>query len=155
MSVYKIIRCGVLMLVGVMLLVAPALAADESNLAARAVTWETEYNADNLEALAAMYTEDGCRLPPNMEAVQGRAAIAGQVQAGKEAGAAQVKVTVTEAESIGDMAYGRGTYELTGADGSHIDHGKWINVSKRVNGEWKIHCDSWNSNMPVPGSTPQ
>jgi hypothetical protein len=53
------------------------------------------------------------------------------------------------------MAYGRGTYEIMGADGSHIDHGKWINVSKRVNGEWKIHCDSWNSNMPVPGSTPQ
>ena len=109
MSVYKTIRCGVLMLVGVMLLVVPALAADESNLAARAVTWETEYNADNLEALAALYTEDGCRLPPNLEAVQGRAAIVGQLRADKEAGAAQVKVAVTEAESIGNMAYGRGT----------------------------------------------
>jgi hypothetical protein len=87
--------------------------------------------------------------------VQGRAAIVGQLRAAKEAGAAQVKVAVTEAESIGNMAYGRGTYEITGADGSHIDHGKWINVSKRVNDEWKIHCDSWNSDMPAPGTTPQ
>ena len=55
-------------------------------------------------------------------------------------------------ESSGDMAHGTGTYEILGADGSHIDHGKWMNVSKKVGGKWLIHCDNWNSDMPVPGS---
>ncbi len=50
------------------------------------------------------------------------------------------------------MAHGTGTYEILGADGSHIDHGKWMNVSKKVGGKWLIHCDIWNSDMPVPGS---
>ena len=89
-------------------------------------------------------------MPPNMETVEGTEAIVENLQAFKDAGGAQIDIAVTEAESVGDTAYGAGTYEITGADGSHFDHGKWLNVSKRVNGEWKIYCDIWNTNMPLP-----
>jgi hypothetical protein len=30
-----------------------------------------------------------------------------------------------------------------------------MNVSKKINGEWKIYCDIWNSNMPPPGMATQ
>lgn len=127
-----------------------ALAEDKSDVAARAATWEKEYNAGNLEAVVALYAADGCRMPPNQEAVHGREAILAQLKAGKDRGFAKVKVTVTSAESSGDIGYGTGTYEVMGADGSHIDHGKWMLASKKVGGAWKTQCDIFNSDMPMP-----
>ena len=89
-------------------------------------------------------------MPPNQEAVHGSEAILAQLKAGKDRGLAKVKIVVTAAESSGDLGYGTGTYVITGADGSHIDHGKWMNVSKKLNGTWKIQCDIFNSDMPMP-----
>ena len=70
----------------------PVLAADKSDVAARAATWEKEYNAGNLAAVVALYAPDGCRMPPNQEAVHGRDAILAQLKAGKDRGFAQVKI---------------------------------------------------------------
>ena len=125
----------------------PALAADKSDVAARAATWEKEYNADNLAAVVALYAPDGCRMPPNQEAVHGRDAILAQLKAGKDHGAAKVKIAVTAAESNGDVGYGIGTYVVTGADGSHVDHGKWMLASKKVDGKWMTQCDIFNSDL--------
>ena len=82
--------------------------------------------------------------------LSGREAIVANLQAVKDAGVAQIALTVTVDETEGNMAQGTGTYELTASDGSHVDHGKWMNVSKRVGGEWEIQCDIWNSDMPLP-----
>jgi ketosteroid isomerase-like protein len=128
----------------------PAAAADSSGLAARAATWEKEYNADNLAGVMALYASDGCRMPPNQEAVHGSDAILAQLKSGKDRGLAKVKIAVTSAESSGDLGYGTGTYVITGADGSHIDHGKWMLVSKKSNGVWKTQCDIFNSDVPMP-----
>ncbi|MGA8541140.1 MAG: DUF4440 domain-containing protein [Terriglobales bacterium] len=128
----------------------PALATDKSDVAARAATWEKEYNADNLAAVVALYAPDGCRMPPNQEAVHGRDAILAQIKAGKDHGAAKVKIAVTAAESSGDVGYGMGTYVMTAADGSHLDHGKWMVASKKVDGKWLTQCDIVNSDMPMP-----
>jgi len=128
----------------------PALAADKSDVAARAATWEKEYNAGNLAAVVALYAPDGCRMPPNQDAVHGRDAILAQLKAGKDRGFAQVKIAVTAADSSGDVGYGTGTYVVTGADGSHVDHGKWMLASKKVDGKWVTQCDIFNSDMPMP-----
>jgi ketosteroid isomerase-like protein len=127
-----------------------ALAADKSDVAARAATWEKEYNADNLAGVVALYAPDGCRMPPNQEAVHGRDAILAQLKAGKDHGAAKVKIAVTAADSSGDLGYGVGTYVITGADGSHVDHGKWMLSSKKVEGKWVTQCDIFNSDMAMP-----
>ncbi len=145
-----IVCCGLVLMLGTILAAVPAAAADKSDLAGRVVTWEKEYNAGNLAAVQAMYASDACRMPPNQKAVQGSEAILGHLKWGKDQGWAKVKLAVTSAESSGDLAYGTGTYEITGADGSHIDHGKWMNVSKKSNGTWKIQCDIFNSDMPMP-----
>ena len=122
-----------------------ASAADESDLAGRAASWQNGFNSGDLEAVAALYADDSNRMPPNEETI-GKSGIVANLQPFKDMGA-QIKLAVTHAESVGDLAYGAGTYEITGADGSHVDHGKWLNVSKRINGEWKITHDIWNSNM--------
>jgi ketosteroid isomerase-like protein len=137
-------------MLGAALAAVPAVAADKSDIAALAAVWEKEYNANNLAAIQALYAADGCRMPPNQEAVHGSEAILSQLKAGKDRGLAKVKITVTTAESSGDLSYGTGTYEITGADGSHLDHGKWMLVRKKSSGAWKTQCDIFNSDMPLP-----
>ena len=119
-------------------------------MAGRAASWQKNFGSDNLKGVAALYTEDACRMPPNAETIKGRDAIVAHLNGMKEEGAAKVKIGVTADETSGDMAHGTGTYEILGADDSHIDHGKWMNVSKKVGGKWLIQCDIWNSDMPVP-----
>ena len=153
MNTKRVLCCGLVLMLGAMLAVVPAAAADKSDVAGRAATWEKEYNAGNLAAVQALYAADGCRMPPNQEAVHGSAAILAQLKAGKDRGLAKVKIAVTTAESNDDLGYGTGTYVITGADGSHIDHGKWMLVSKKSNGAWKTQCDIFNSDMPMPTSS--
>jgi ketosteroid isomerase-like protein len=150
MHTKKVFCCGLILMLAAVLAAVPAAAADSSGLAARAATWEKEYNADNLAGVVALYASDGCRMPPNQEAVHGSDAILAQLKSGKDRGLAKVKIAVTSAESSGDSGYGTGTYVITGADGSHIDHGKWMLVSKKSNGVWKTQCDIFNSDMPMP-----
>jgi ketosteroid isomerase-like protein len=150
MHTKKVFCCGLILMLAAVLAAVPAAAADSSGLAARAATWEKEYNASNLAGVVALYASDGCRMPPNQEAVHGSDAILAQLKSGKDRGLAKVKIAVTSAESSGDLGYGTGTYVITGADGSHIDHGKWMLVSKKSNGVWKTQCDIFNSDMPMP-----
>lgn len=138
-----------LLLVGSVLAAAPGSAQDESDMAGTVMTWQAEYNADNIDALVAMYTADGCRMPPNMDAVYGSDAIREHFLAGKEAGWAQVELGLTTAATSGDMGWAQGTYVIMDADGEEIDNGKWVNVSKKTDGMWKIHCDIWNTNVPL------
>ena len=152
MNTRRVICCGLVLTLGAALAVVPALAADKSDLVGRAATWEKEYNAGNLAAVQALYAPDGCRMPPNQEVAKGSDAILANLKASKDQGVNKVKIVVTSAESSGDLAVGTGTYEIMGADGSHLDHGKWMLVSKKLNGAWKTQCDIYNSDMPMPSS---
>jgi len=150
MHTKKAVCCGFALMLAAVLVAVPVAAADKSDIAALAAVWEKEYNAGNLAGVVALYASDGCRMPPNQDAVHGSDAILAQLKAGKDRGLAKVKIAVTSAESSGDLRYGIGTYEITGADGSHVDHGKWMLVSKKSNGAWKTQCDIFNSDMPMP-----
>lgn len=148
----RIKSCAWILTLFAVLVAVPAMAADASDLAGRAATWEKEYNAGNLKAVAALYATDGCRMPPNAPIARGTEAILAQLQGGKDHGVVSVKIAVTGAETSGDSGYGMGTYEIMGADGSHVDHGKWMNMSKKVKGAWMIQCDIFNSDMPIPAA---
>src|SRR5271156_4800250 len=106
MHTKRVVCCGLVLMLGAVLAAVPAVGADKSDLAGRAATWEKEYNAGNLAAVQALYAADGCRMPPNQEAVHGSEAILAQLKAGKDRGLAKVKIVVTSAESSGDLGYG-------------------------------------------------
>jgi len=134
---------------GLALVLGPAWAADEQNTEARLMQWEAAYNSGNLDAAAAMYAEDGCRMPPNQGTADGRAAILAQLEANRATGQ-QVKLGLTHSESNGDLGFATGTFAIMGADGVLLDQGKWMNVSKRgADNAWLFHCDIWNSNLPA------
>jgi ketosteroid isomerase-like protein len=149
MNTKRVVCCGLVLMLGTMLAVFPAAAADESDVARRAAIWEREYNAGNLAAVQALYADDACRMPPNEEAIYGKEAILAHLKAGRDQGPTnKIKIVVTSAESSGDLGYGIGTYEVTGPDGSQFDHGKWMLVSKKSHGTWKTQCEIFNSDGP-------
>ena len=116
-------------------------AADEQFAAA--------FAAGDAAAVAALYTDDGMLLPPNGDFVSGRAAIQGFWRAVMGMGVASAKLTVVEAESIGDTAWEVGRYNLYTAAGDAIDEGKYIVVWKRTEAGWRLHRDIWNSSRPA------
>ncbi|MGD2130175.1 MAG: DUF4440 domain-containing protein [Lysobacterales bacterium] len=135
---------------GLVLMLGTAWAGEESDMMHRVTQWQNAYNAGDLEAVAAMYAEDGCRMPPNQETANGRAAILAQLQASQAVGP-QVKLGLTRSDNNDGFAWGTGTYAIMGPDGAVVDQGKWMSVSSRSDdGSWLTQCDIWNSNQPLP-----
>jgi ketosteroid isomerase-like protein len=130
-----------------------AIAADASNMAATAATWEKEFNAGDLKAIVALYAADGCRMPPNEKMVSGSDAILANIKSAKDHGAAKIKIAVTMSVTGGGVGHAMGTYELMGADGKTLDHGKWMNASNKTKDGWRVQCDIWNSDAAAPTPT--
>jgi uncharacterized protein (TIGR02246 family) len=97
-------------------------------------------------AIAALYTEDGQLLPPATTTITGRQGIAAYWQGAIGAGVKSATLKTTEAECHDDTAHEVGEYRLMTADGKVIDAGKYIVLWKRVEGQWKLHRDIWNTN---------
>ncbi|HUG00960.1 MAG TPA: nuclear transport factor 2 family protein [Longimicrobiales bacterium] len=140
---------------------APALAQDEDQAAAEAAAaiavaneaWEEAYNAGDAAGVAALYAEDATVMAPNMEPVTGREAIQALMQAGFDAAPGfTTALETTSLEVAGDMAIEVGRYVAMDADGGHADHGPYMATWEKVDGEWKLAADIWNSSMPAPGA---
>lgn len=147
-------RIGIVLVaaLAILALAAPGFAGDDSNMAGTIEAWMTHYNAGELAGVAGLYTEDACRMPPHAATVNGREAIQAALETGREQGVAQVNLGLTMSTSSGDLASATGTFEILDADGNHIDHGKWMNLSTKTADGWKIRCDIWNSDMPMPAA---
>ena len=70
-------------------------------------------NADDVAALAAFFTDDAVRMPPNQPAISGKEAIRESLQ--NSYGNVTVKFTdeVAEIEVAGDWAFSRSAYTIT------------------------------------------
>jgi uncharacterized protein (TIGR02246 family) len=111
------------------------------------------FNSADAEALASTYTEDARVLPPGAAALEGRDAIRDYFAAGVAAmGGAQMAFDRWETHAMGDAVVSIGGYTITGADGSHLDHGKYMVVFARTDGGLKIKRDMWNSSMAPPAA---
>jgi len=100
----------------------------------------------------SVYAEDGILLPPNAPAVQGRAAIQNFFTGLPKITA--FKQSVVEIEAQGNLAYPRGTYEMTmmppAAKAPLNDRGKVLAVwRKQPNGSWLVLRVMWNSDLPI------
>lgn len=150
----KILFASVVMVV---VLAAPAVYAEhhEAEYEKLPAAWQAAYNAGDAAALAAMYLEDGVRMPPDMPVVEGREAIQAQVQAGMDQGLVKVSIEMVESTVAGEIGLARGTFKLMGADGNVITVGKWANVSKLVDGKWMVRFDIFNHDAPLAMPMPE
>ena len=103
------------------------------------------------EKIAAAYTEDGKIFPNNRDILEGTDALKKYWAPSKTHKTIHHKVTPEEIKIIGDEAYDFGYYEgkTKRPDGTISSwKGKYVIVWKKVEGEWKIYLDIWNS-IPI------
>ena len=84
------------------------------------------FAAQDAAALANLYTAQAQLLPPNSDFIIGREAIQTFWQGVMDAGVAGATLTIEEAMGTDSMAVEVRRYEMSAADGSTIDEGKYI-----------------------------
>lgn len=117
-------------------------------LMARGAVWENAFNEGNQELGGAQYTEDAQLMPPHESVIVGKAEIANAF-VGSEIAGVTLELTDVEAFSSGDLGYKTGTFIMRSLDGDIVDEGKYMEVWKRVDDEWFIHRDIYNSDLPA------
>ena len=113
-------------------------------------------NADDARAWAALFTDDGVQMPPNMPVNIGRSAIEHWSTGFLDMFGVEFALSVDEVRVLGEWAFERGTYTIglnpKSGGPSMQDVGKYITIYQKKSGDsWRMARDIWNSNNPLPG----
>jgi uncharacterized protein (TIGR02246 family) len=129
------------------------VAAEERAIRELERRWVKAVAAEDTTAIGNVYAEDGEFLPPGAPRVSGRAAVrsawAGILKAPNLSLTFESSKVVVS--SAGDLAVATGPYKLglDGPKGHRIeDAGKFVEAWTRVNGEWKVLANIFNSDKP-------
>lgn len=114
-------------------------------------SFETNFDRQDAEGTAALYTEDGELLPPGSDAVTGRDDSATSWQGVFDAGVATARLETVEVDGLGNTAIEFGRLTLGDGDGNTVDEGSFVVVWKDDDGEGRLHRDIWNSSVRGEG----
>lgn len=133
---------------------APQQLQDNTDVARTAIDasnaiWHSAISNGDAAGVASRYTEDAQLMPPNSPTINGRAAIQEFFQGILDAGLT-IELETTEVRGGGDIAWEIGTAQIITTDGQVVDDVKYIVVWTEVDGDWLMHRDIFNSNLPVP-----
>ena len=126
-------------------------AADAQAIRQATTSFETAFNAKDVEKILTLYTDNSVLMPPNKPLLRGRGPLKGFYEGLFNAGSTDLKLTVDEVAGHGPIAYASGSYSLM--NGANRDRGKFLFVFRQLGGEWKFEYTSWNSDLPpaAPG----
>lgn len=111
--------------------------------------WGSAMSNGDAAGVASRYTEDAQFMPPNAAIINGRAAVQEFIQGIMDAGLT-IELETTEVRGGGDIAWEIGIGEIKTADGQVVDEAKYIVLWTKVDGDWLMHRDIYNSNWPAP-----
>ena len=106
----------------------------------------TSLNAGDAAAAAKLFADDGVMLPGLGTSIKGQAAIAQYMEKNLRH---QTQFWIdSETHMVsGNMAYDEGNYRIRDIRrGEDLNTGKYINIFKRVNGQWKIYRSIFTPN---------
>ena len=130
----------------------PPKAALESQVRAASAVWDDAFNAGDLSRIMELYTEEAVDMPPNLPALEGKAAIESDLQYILEEFDAHHQTSIVDIKIGGDLAIERANYTMTltpKAGGEPVTEvGKHIVVRQKVGDEWKIAWEIWSSDEP-------
>ncbi len=95
-------------------------------------------------AVANLYTEDAQVMAPGSPVASGRPAIAAFWQNSIDSGINDVTLATADVESASDLAFETGTLRLVANDGT-VTEARYVVIWRRVDGQWMLHRDIWNS----------
>jgi uncharacterized protein (TIGR02246 family) len=125
-------------------------AEDKAALRAADEAFIRAYWKGDLEAVVALYAEDAVLLPANSPEAKGRDAIRKYYaadMASLKPGESGMIVESTQGVS-GDLGWSSGRVKDTAANGATKSTGKFLSVSRKVNGKWLYIRDTWNDDGP-------
>ena len=107
-------------------------------------------NASDLAAIVAVWSNEGVMMPPDKQAVNGRAAIESYFRQLFSSSRFRFQFTASDIQVVGDVASERVSYVAEawrdGASAPSHDRGKGIHVFRRLpNGAWVLSVDIWSS----------
>jgi len=139
------IRAAAALLIGLTLAWTTSLTAQAPKpLEKLLVDWEAAYNAGEYAKVAALYTSDARRAPPDSpELISGHDEILAALES-----SAGITVKLTSAGGMMGEKHGStwGNWEIWEGD-QMVDKGRWMNAVTMTGGGWKIHRDIWNSSI--------
>ena len=115
-----------------------------SEIAAVNRQFEDAARKGDLDRLASLYTSDAIALPPDGPVVKGRDAIKqmwGTVA--QQLGLKEVRLQTLDFEQAGDTGCEVGEATLALASGTAVV--KFVVVWKKIDGQWRLHRDIWNT----------
>ena len=130
----------------------PAGLSDEDQAALRsfAVRDSGFVTSRNWDALAAGYSVDAVRMPPNQPPVEGRDAIRRWLE--RLPPITSFNFRLVDLQGAGAVAFMRGSYSVTAVPPGVApvsDSGKILVVfRKQADGSWLRVADAWNSDLP-------
>ena len=130
--------------------------AEEQAVRGISEKWVQMFAAKDTSGIAALFADDGYEMPPNSKAMKGpdevRKGVSEMLRNTKDFKLSFAPSVITIGDA-GDLAVERGTYQasFTGPKGKKIeDHGNYVTVYKKVNGQWKVLADINSSEVPGP-----
>ncbi len=114
--------------------------------------WAQACNTKHLDDLVELYAADATVVRPNVPPIRTAAAIREYFFAALEAGLGDVEMESLRVELLGEFAYevGRCTMLVPAAMGKRREErGKYVLVSVRQAGEWKVVVDSWSTDLSL------
>jgi len=118
--------------------------------------WSAAANAGDVDAIAALLTDDCIRMNPDIPILEGKEAAVGRLRAfHKENDVQDHKLVIVEVRLAGDWAYVRGTVtsvvtpKTTGEPMTRSS--KWVEIRElQPDGSWKISRTIHNRSAPLP-----
>jgi hypothetical protein len=96
-----------------------------------------------------IFTLDARVFAPNSEVVVGRSAIALVNLEYINFGITEFREETTALYGNEDYLINEGSYFMIYGNDNTIDEGKFINIWKKTDGDWKLFSNIWNTNIPV------
>ena len=119
--------------------------------------WNRDYEAKDLDKIAAHYADDAVLMSPGTPTATGRDAIRAELKEmiGDSALSLKFQASRVEVAKSGDMAYSQGTYEMTMTNPQTKkpvnDKGTYVTVYRKMaDGSWKAVSDiATSATMPA------
>jgi ketosteroid isomerase-like protein len=105
------------------------------------------FTRGDVEACAALYSDDAAILADDAPVVHGKSAIA---EFFKEQVAREILFATDSSVSIvhGDLAMDQGTYRVRNVDrGVDVEYGEYLNVWRLENGQWRVFRSMYNAKV--------
>ena len=134
--------------------------ADMKALKDNEAQWNKDYEAKDVNKIAAHYADDAVLMNPGMPASKGKAAIQKTLSDMVGDPALSLKFEADHVDVAGNMAYTQGHYTMTATDPATKkpmnDHGSYVTVyKKQADGSWKAVQDAAISEVPPPAPPPE